>query len=300
MARWYVLNPAMPVLLRPDDTVQLGWDPRRAVRITPPPDMSAAALASLLRSMQARMSAVAAHRRARADGLVEPAALTELLTDLVTAGLARVETSPRSSPSRCPSIRVHGRGPLSDLLASSLRGCDAHVEHSHQPHARVAGADLVVLADTLVVDPRLLRALHAARVAHLAVRVRDGVGLIGPLVIPGVTHCLTCADLHRGDRDPAWPALAAQLRETVGSADPATVLATGALALAEVNRVVAAVRGTAVDPAPPPTWNATVEFDVAAGTLLTRRWQRHPRCRCWPGVADVVAPSVRTPVAHGG
>lgn len=37
MARWYVLNPAMPVLLRPDDTVQLGWDPRRAVRITPPP-----------------------------------------------------------------------------------------------------------------------------------------------------------------------------------------------------------------------------------------------------------------------
>ncbi|MCV7315655.1 cyclodehydratase [Mycolicibacillus parakoreensis] len=299
MSRWYVLNPAMPVLLRPDDTVQLGWDPRRAVLIAPPPDLSVAALAALLRSMQTRISAVALHRRARADGLREPAALTELLTAVVAAGLARVETAPRPSSSRCPAIRVHGRGPLSDLLATSLRGCGARVEHSRQPHARLTGTDLVVLADTLVVDPRLLRELHGGRVAHLAVRVRDGVGLIGPLVIPGVTSCLDCADLHRGDRDPAWPALAAQLRETVGTADPATVLATGALALTEVNRVVAAVRGAAVDPAPPPTWNATVEFDVAAGTLLTRRWRRHPRCRCWSG-APPGAPSVRTPAGHGG
>jgi len=299
MSRWYVLNPAMPVLLRPDDTVQLGWDPRRAVLIAPPPDLSVAALAALLRSMQTRVSAVALHRRARADGLREPPALTELLTAVVAAGLARVETAPRSSSPRCPAIRVHGRGPLSDLLATSLRGCGARVEHSRQPHARLTGTDLVVLADTLVVDPRLLRELHGGRVAHLAVRVRDGVGLIGPLVIPGVTSCLDCADLHRGDRDPAWPALAAQLRETVGTADPATVLATGALALTEVNRVVAAVRGAAVDPAPPPTWNATVEFDVAAGTLLTRRWRRHPRCRCWSG-APPGAPSVRTPAGHGG
>jgi hypothetical protein len=27
-------------------------------------------------------------------------------------------------------------------------------------------------------------------VPHLAVRVRDGTGLVGPLVIPGVTSCL--------------------------------------------------------------------------------------------------------------
>ena len=27
-------------------------------------------------------------------------------------------------------------------------------------------------------------------VPHLAVRVRDGTGLVGPLVIPGVTRCL--------------------------------------------------------------------------------------------------------------
>ena len=78
---------------------------------------------------------------------------------------------------------------------------------------------------------------------HLPVRVRDGIGLVGPLVIPGVTSCLGCADLHRSDRDAAWPAIAAQLRDTVGVADRATLLATAALALSQVNRVIAAVRG---------------------------------------------------------
>jgi hypothetical protein len=53
-----------------------------------------------------------------------------------------------------------------------------------------AGVDLVVLADSLASDPRLLRDLHAARVPHLPVRVRDGAGMVGPLVIPGVTSCL--------------------------------------------------------------------------------------------------------------
>jgi hypothetical protein len=39
-------------------------------------------------------------------------------------------------------------------------------------------------------DPRMLHDLHSQGVAHLAVRVRDGTGLVGPLVVPGVTSCL--------------------------------------------------------------------------------------------------------------
>jgi hypothetical protein len=53
--------------------------------------------------------------------------------------------------------------------------------------------DLVVLTDYLVADPRMVRDLHNQGVAHLPVRVRDGTGLVGPLVIPGVTSCLGCA-----------------------------------------------------------------------------------------------------------
>jgi hypothetical protein len=36
----------------------------------------------------------------------------------------------------------------------------------------------------------MVRDLHNQGVAHLLVRVRDGIGLVGPLVIPGVTSCL--------------------------------------------------------------------------------------------------------------
>jgi hypothetical protein len=89
--------------------------------------------------------------------------------------------------------------------------------------------------------------------------------------------------LHRGDRDAAWPAVAAQLRDTVGSADRATVLATAALALNQVDRVLRAVRGGGgvgrVAEAPP-TLDTTLEFDVNTGSTVARRWARHPRCSC--------------------
>ena len=138
----------------------------------------------------------------------------------------------------------------------------------------------MVLSDFLVADPRVVRELHDAAVPHLPVRVRDGAGLVGPLVIPGVTSCLGCADLHRSDRDGAWPAVASQLRETVGSADRATVLATAALALNQVDRVIRAVRGAGDARQAPPTLDTTLEFDIDTGSIVTRRWSRHPRCSC--------------------
>ena len=63
------------------------------------------------------------------------------------------------------------------------------VEPAHAGVSRTA-VDLVILSDSLVADPRLVRDLHSQGVPHLPVRVRDGIGLVGPLVIPGVTSCL--------------------------------------------------------------------------------------------------------------
>ena len=77
--------------------------------------------------------------------------------------------------------------------------------------------------------------------------------------------------------------MAAQLRDTVGSADRATVLATAALALNQVDRVLRAVRcgpGAGGAPDPPPTLDTTLEFDVNVGSVVARRWSRHPRCTC--------------------
>jgi bacteriocin biosynthesis cyclodehydratase domain-containing protein len=282
MAPRYTLNSALPVLLRPDGTVQVGWDPRRAVLVRPPRGLTAAGLASVLRSMWSPVGLDELQHQATQHGLADAGDLTTLIAALVDAGV--VSSAQRRRRRRAASVRVHGRGPLSDLLVEALRCSGVRTRHSHQPHAAVtlSDADLVVLSDYLVTDPRTVRELHAEGVPHLPVRMRDGTGLIGPLVIPGVTSCLGCADLHRSDRDAAWPAVAAQLRDTVGSADRATVLATAALALNQVNRVIAAVCGNepVPDPQPPPTLNATLEFDLGAGAIVARRWVRHPMCFC--------------------
>jgi bacteriocin biosynthesis cyclodehydratase domain-containing protein len=277
----HTLNPAMPVLVRPDDLVQVGWDPRRAMLVHPPDGLSAAALADLLRAMQSGVSSNDLRALALNRGIVDASAMTELVASLVEAGLATT-TPPRT---RSASIRIHGRGPLSDLLASALRCSGARVRQSRLSHAGVTpgSVDLVVLSDFLVADPRVLHDLHQARVPHLPVRVRDGTGLVGPLVIPGVTSCLGCADLYRSDRDAAWPAVAAQLRDAVGSADRATMLGTAALALNQVDRVIQAVHESD-DPRragePPPTLDTTLEFDIRTGSTVSRRWARHPRCQC--------------------
>ncbi|ORB67113.1 cyclodehydratase [Mycolicibacterium tusciae] len=272
----YVLDPARPVLLRPDGAVQVGWDPRRAVLVRPPTGMTARTLADLLRRLQS--GATLAQLDEHADG-IGTHVVAELVSSLVDAA---VVTSTSRGRTRAASIRIHGRGPLSDLLASALRCSGALITQSSRPHAG-APADLAVLTDFLVSDPRVVRDLHADGVPYLPVRVRDGVGLVGPLVLPGVTSCLECADLHRSDRDSAWPAVAAQLRDAVGSADRATVLATAALALNQVERVVRAVHGgldMADTAEPPSTLNTTLEFDVNVGTIAARHWPRHPRCGC--------------------
>ncbi len=224
-------------------------------------------------------------RHAVERGLADPEGLSHLVAQLVNAGV--VIPASRQAGGRAASIRVHGRGPLSDLLMESLRCSGARIAHSSQPHAAVsrAAVDLVVLADFLIADSRIVRDLHSQGVAHLAVRVRDGIGLVGPLVIPGVTSYLGCADLHRSDRDAAWPAAAAQLRGTVGVVDRATLLATAALALSQVNRVIGAVHGhdAGPDPGPPQALNATLEFDLHAGAIVARQWSPDPLCSCQRG-----------------
>ena len=71
-----------------------------------------------------------------------------------------------------------------------------------RPPARAA-PDLCVLADAVVPEPARLAALHRDRVAHLPVRLRDGTGIVGPLVLPGRSACLGCVELHGAPSTPA-------------------------------------------------------------------------------------------------
>ncbi|MGK2880918.1 MAG: cyclodehydratase [Mycobacterium sp.] len=279
----YSLDPALTVLLRPDGAVQIGWDPRRAVLVRPPDGLSTPALADLLRSMTTPTAVAELTHSAKRAGLCDPTHLLDLVNGLVAAEVVTVSVRP--TPRRAAAIRIHGRGPLSDLVADGLACSGARVRRTSSGNAtgNSGTADLVILADYLVADPHLVRELHLGRIPHLSVRVRDGAGLVGPLVLPGLTSCLMCADLHRRDRDAAWPAVAAQLRDAVGTGDRATMLATAAVALSQVDRVLRVLRTDRSDSAalsPPPTLDATLEVDAHTSTVVSRRWTKHPSCTC--------------------
>ncbi|NUT95728.1 MAG: thiamine biosynthesis protein ThiF [Saccharothrix sp.] len=158
---------------------------------------------------------------------------------------------------------------------------DAAVDVLHRASGAVrtgrGALDLVVLADAPVPRPELLRGLVLDRTPHLAVRVCEGLGVVGPLVVPGRSSCLRCADLHRTDADRDWPVLAAQLVDRPQHGDLATVTATAGLAAAQV---LLALDHETTARTRPPTWDATLEVNAFAGLVEHRIAPVHPRCEC--------------------
>ncbi|MGY1745353.1 ThiF family adenylyltransferase [Blastococcus sp. SYSU D00695] len=135
--------------------------------------------------------------------------------------------------------------------------------------------DLVVLARPwAAVDP-LVTGWQRSGTPHLVATVRGQTGVVGPLVVPGRTSCLSCADQHRRDADPSWPALAAQL--TAGEAPPSGATVTCLLtAVTAAQQVLAYLDGSGA----PATLGATVELRPPDLVPVRRRWAAHPDCRC--------------------
>jgi bacteriocin biosynthesis cyclodehydratase domain-containing protein len=137
--------------------------------------------------------------------------------------------------------------------------------------------DLAVLTDHVIASPSVIAPLHAEGVPHLIVRMRDGTGVIGPLVVPGRTSCLHCVELHRTDLDPAWPAVAVQLAGRPQAADLTCAQATAGVAAAQV---LLALEWWLTGEGSPVLWNTSLEIDAFRGTITSRGWQPHPDCRC--------------------
>lgn len=135
---------------------------------------------------------------------------------------------------------------------------------------------LVVLAPSRPDQLEAAIELVPDRVPHLLAEVRDTVGVVGPLVLPGRTTCLRCTELTRTDLDPDWPALAAQLAVTTRHRDacdgPLAVMVAAQAAL----QVLLLVDGTA-DPA---SVGGTLELALPDWRWRRRTWPLHPACGC--------------------
>jgi bacteriocin biosynthesis cyclodehydratase domain-containing protein len=226
----------------------------------------------------------ALRRRRRASVLVHGAGRVGVgtATLLAAAGVGRVHVADRG-PVRPGDVAPGGFAAAdvdrsrSGAAAEALRRAAPEVQTGAVPPGR--RPDLVVLTGTDPVDAELRGVLHAGRVPHLVTGVRETTAVVGPLVMPGRTSCLRCADLHRTDRDPAWPVVAAQLTgarrrreepcDVALASLAASIAALQALALLDGRSAVAA--------------GATLELALSDGRLRRRRWPPHHRCGCGAG-----------------
>ncbi len=105
---------------------------------------------------------------------------------------------------------------------------------------------------------------------HLTATIREGVVMVGPLLLPGTTPCPNCMTLHRTDRDSHWPRTAA--------APPALEPCGVATLLAAVAYITGEAL-TYLNEETPETVGAEVAV-TAPGHTRRRTWPPHPACGC--------------------
>ena len=192
---------------------------------------------------------------------------------LSAAGIGRVAVRDAGSvrpadlaPGGVRQLRTGSRGDAATRTAAASATASA---------ASPAARSLDVVAPVgFAAAPEVLAAVR--RRTHLFVAVRDVTAVVGPLVVPGHTPCLRCLELGRGERDPAWPRLAAQLVGEPAAVDPCdVVLATAAAALA-AGQLLAFVDGVER----PATMGGVLEIGPVDGRVRRRSVSSHPGCGC--------------------
>jgi hypothetical protein len=253
---------------------------RNSAAFPAPPTPRLAADVTSLAARHGRIAAgIVQARRHRSVAVIGNGRVATLVASVLGAsGIGRVHFAD-SGDVHLHQTMPGGLPPLAEGLrfaaaaADELRRAAPDVDTAAQPMGIVP--DLTVLALDGPIDSERRDALHARGCAHLSVRLGASSGVVGPLVVPGRTGCLRCADLHRRDRDPAWHALAVQLTVAPYRGTPSDVGA------ATVVAGVTALQALAfLDGEPTATVDGTIELHLPDWRLRRRSWSMHPDCGC--------------------
>jgi bacteriocin biosynthesis cyclodehydratase domain-containing protein len=287
------LRPDRPVLWRDQTTIQIGEDVIIA-GVTRAHVAWLASLDGLATSQQvvesltiAETDAARLLRAARAAGALDDAARIPaphrwLAADQRDRALAvmGVEADVHRSIDRVHEILdardrtrvgVLGSGPVADAVCAALEFACISVSDETP--------GLVVLADAPHPDVPMLMEHLGLGTPHLHIGVLGRRAVAGPLVVPGRTSCLRCAQLHRRDADRAWPVLAVQWAHAVAAMRPAPM--DPLLIQLAAGHAVALVRRWIDDCENTEAW-ADVAVEISLPTADVRRVPRppHPLCGC--------------------
>ena len=202
-----------------------------------------------------------------------------IATGLGAAGIGHIHHEPGSQSRQStaagpgsPTGQRRGLGTRQgSRLSASLREAYPTVR-VHRPAAH-QHPTIVVMAGDAVPDLSLAASFVRSHVPHLVVAAGLARTVIGPLVLPGRSSCLSCAHRHRTDADPEWPVVARQLAEDPPRTSAFLTAASACLAVGEVLEHVDGI-------GKPRTVDGTLEW--WSGDLAPRRrsWTAHPECGC--------------------
>ena len=191
------------------------------------------------------------------------------------------------------SVIVDGYGNLADTVAATMRqGGYGRVragawvaaegdlrrrgDRTDTGAQRPGDPDLVILVVANALDDPQLEPWRTVGTAVLPVVTKGATVEVGP-VLGRDGPCGRCLNLHRADRDPAWPELLAQLTAPrIDGPLPAVVSgAVAALAAGSAATLAADVLDLGLV-------DAGLAFEIRphAPFLLRRRWGAHQRCSC--------------------
>jgi hypothetical protein len=143
--------------------------------------------------------------------------------------------------------------------------------------ALVDRPDLVLLPANSALPPGAGAPWWRHGIPHLPVVAQGHRVVIGPLVLPGAGPCLDCLDLHRRDRDPAWPALLTQLAPPLPG--PSRPVEAESTLTATAAGLVAMVAHGHLDGLRLPV-GVSLELNLPWPWLTHREWTSHPGCTC--------------------
>ncbi|MFI5906705.1 hypothetical protein [Dactylosporangium sp. NPDC051541] len=242
----------------------------------------AAAISLRLRAQRPAVRRTAAgilNKRGRSHVLVagDGPLVAPLAATLAGAGVGHVEPVVEGTATHADvAIGGLGRGDVrgSRVLATT-RAVARPAPWVQQTTGREDGVDFLVRVGDRRLDALARRGVRLHRLPRLEVHVRLGTVLVGPLVRPNRSPCRGCLELHRQDRDPAWPALAAQLATSPpGLTEPCGLTTAMAGAAFAADEVLAYLDGASLR-----TEAAIVEIH-RPGEFRRRVWGTHPRCDC--------------------
>lgn len=224
------IRPGAPLLRRDATHLQVGTSPGIVVDDRP-------GLRSFLRLLDGVRDVAQLRRLAAVDVPELEADVDDVLRSLMACGAV---VDARTLQIRRPPIDVAVHD---DTKSRPLARAVGHVlTDLDLPSRDTADPDLLVVVSCGEPARDVFDQAHRHGIAHLMVVLDEDRIRIGPLVLPGVTPCLTCLDLHRTDWDHAWPALLPQLGRASWSITPSALAGPlRYLAAAEVGVEVLAV-----------------------------------------------------------